>query len=154
MSGAYRKGLRQIVGGAAVPYGYTLVIATSVGVLMRTHGAPTSGDAFLLLAGAVLGFAGVALASGSGPETHGVTPETHGVTRDIDRLWVGVSSALAAAVGLGLAVLVTDGVGGPGAFGLVGLITTVAYFAIGAAGVALIERRSDRAQDQRARTPT
>jgi len=147
MSGAYRKGLRQIMGGAAVPYGYTLVIATSVGVLMRTHGAPTSGDAFLLLAGAGLGFAGVALASGSGPETHGVT-------RDIDRRWVGVSSALAAAVGLGLAVLVTHAVGGPGAFGLVGLITTVAYFAVGAAGVALIERRSDRAQDQGARART
>jgi len=98
MFGAYRRGLRRVVGGAAVPYGYTLVISTSVGVLISTHGPPDALNAFLFLGGAIAGFAAAALVGGTGPEAI----EVGG---GLDRRLVGLSSGLAASAGLGATAL-------------------------------------------------
>jgi len=54
------------VSASAAPYGYTLTIWTSGAVTTHARGVPSTGDALLLLGGAVLGFAfTAALAYGS-----------------------------------------------------------------------------------------
>src|SRR5262245_50991450 len=57
----FRHALRQRAGAAAVPYGYTALTAATFGVLIETHGPPTSVAAALFLGGAILGFALAAL---------------------------------------------------------------------------------------------
>ena len=131
---AYRSAQRRVVGGAAVPYGYTVVTWTSGGVLIESHGAPDLGGAFLFLAGAAVGFGAVAALGGTGSETHEVSAE-------IDRRGVGVSSAVAAAAGLGLSAGAAQFVDGAPAFAIVAFLATAAYFLVGAIGVSLLDRR-------------
>lgn len=147
MTDGYRRGLRTVVGGAAIPHGYTLVIAASVGVLVRAHGAPGTGDAFAFIAGAAVGFAGVALAGGGGPEVHDLT-------QAVDRRWVGASSAVAAAIGLSLTAPAAHATHGAFAFALVGLIATVAYLIVSATGLTLIERPPARLREHWTSTST
>jgi len=142
---AYRSALRRVVGGAAVPYGYTVVTWTSGGVLIESHGAPDLGGAFLFLAGAAVGFGAVAALGGTGSETHEVSAE-------IDRRGVGVSSAVAAAAGLGLSAGAAQFVDGAPAFAIVAFLATAAYFLVGAIGVSLLDRRPPTA-DRRHRSP-
>jgi hypothetical protein len=52
----YRKNLREVVGGAATPYGYTLSIWAAGATLVSVHGLPTTLAALTFVAGAVLGF--------------------------------------------------------------------------------------------------
>jgi hypothetical protein len=53
----YRKHLRTAVGSSAAPYGYTLATWTTGAALSHAYGVPTSLDALLFMAGAVLAFA-------------------------------------------------------------------------------------------------
>ena len=55
--GHYRKNLREVVGAAAAPYGYTLAIWAAGATLVSVHGLPTTLAALTFVAGAVLGFA-------------------------------------------------------------------------------------------------
>ena len=52
----YRKNLREIVEGAAAPYGYTLSIWAAGATLVSVHGLPTALAALTFVVGAVLGF--------------------------------------------------------------------------------------------------
>ena len=52
----YRQHLRAVVAASAAPYGYTLTIWTAGAVATHAEGVPSSLDALLLLAGAVLAF--------------------------------------------------------------------------------------------------
>jgi hypothetical protein len=53
----YREHLRTAVGSSAAPYGYTLATWTTGAALSHAYGVPTSLDALLFMAGAVLAFA-------------------------------------------------------------------------------------------------
>jgi len=53
----YRKNLREVVGSAAAPYGYTLAIWAAGAALVSLHGLPTTLAALTFVGGAVLGFA-------------------------------------------------------------------------------------------------
>lgn len=55
--GHYRKNLREVVGSAAAPYGYTLAIWAAGAALVSLHGLPTTLAALTFVGGAVLGFA-------------------------------------------------------------------------------------------------
>jgi hypothetical protein len=52
----YRKNLREVVGSAAAPYGYTLSIWAAGATLVSVHGLPTALAALTFVVGAVLGF--------------------------------------------------------------------------------------------------
>ena len=52
----YRKNLREVVGAAAAPYGYTLSIWAAGATLVSVHGLPTTFAALTFVVGAILGF--------------------------------------------------------------------------------------------------
>jgi predicted permease len=53
----YKLAMASVVGGSAVPYGYTLVIWTSGAALERRHGTPQLTQGYLFIVGAVAAFA-------------------------------------------------------------------------------------------------
>jgi hypothetical protein len=109
-----RERLRSSVRQAAVPYGFTVVIWTSGGVLIETHGAPNVLDAYLFLAGAC---GAVALASAIAGRGTAAGPHRG-----------SLASGVAAAVALGCAALVAHAVSGEIAYFLVGLVAALVYF--------------------------
>lgn len=134
---AYRRSLRRVVAGAAIPYGYTVLVWTSGGVLIETHGPPSAASAFLFLGGAVLAFAAVSLLGGAGPENAEDSA-------DLDGRWAGLSSGIAAAVGLGAAVIVAYVFASSLAFPLAALLATALYLVVSGAGMVLADRVDPR----------
>ncbi|MDQ3241051.1 MAG: hypothetical protein M3515_01825 [Actinomycetota bacterium] len=134
---AYRRSLRRVVAGAAIPYGYTVLVWTSGGVLIETHGPPSAASAFLFLGGAVLAFAAVSLLGGAGPENAEDSA-------DPDGRWTGLSSGIAAAVGLGAAVIVAYVFESSLAFPLAALLATALYLVVSGAGMVLADRVDPR----------
>lgn len=134
---AYRRSLRRVVAGAAIPYGYTVLVWTSGGVLIETHGPPSAASAFLFLGGAVLAFAAVSLLGGAGPENAEDSA-------DLDGRWAGLSSGIAAAVGLGAAVIVAYVFESSLAFPLAALLATALYLVVSGAGMVLADRVDPR----------
>jgi Na+-translocating ferredoxin:NAD+ oxidoreductase RnfA subunit len=127
---AWRGGVHHVVSGASIPYGYTLTVSGTVGVLIHAHGTPDTLDAVLYVLGAALGFALAALADvrdGDGP-------------LGADPRWVGATSAVAAAAGIGLASPVAHISAKTLAFALTGLVATLVYIVLAAAGAAVVER--------------
>ncbi len=134
---AYRRSLRRVVAGAAIPYGYTVLVWTSGGVLIETHGPPSAASAFLFLGGAVLAFAAVSLLGGAGPENAEDSA-------DLDGRWAGLSSGIAAAVGFGGAVIVAYVFESSFAFPLAALLATALYLVVSGAGMVLADRVDPR----------
>ena len=97
-----RDRLRWSVDRAAVPYGFTVVLWTSGGVLIERHGAPDLLQAYLFLAGACGAVALAALLAGRG--------DADGAERG------PLASAVGAAVGLGCAGVVAHAVSGDVAY--------------------------------------
>lgn len=127
MSDAWRRGLPTVVDGAAIPYGYTLVVAASGGVLIHTHGPPGSGAAYRFL-----GRGGGRPRPGPrrGPGPIGAPMS------DAPDPRLAVVGGVAAAVALGLADLVAEAVDGHAAFPLATFVATVAYLGLAGAGAA------------------
>jgi hypothetical protein len=123
-SGTLRAALATVVAASAVPYGYTLTIWTSGAVTTHARGIPTTGDALLLLTGAVLGFA-ITAALAYGHPSELLAAREHGSVR----LWGGfhlVSVGLA----IGAAALATEVVKDPVVWMIVGLAATVVYLVV------------------------
>jgi hypothetical protein len=128
----FRNALRQRAGATAVPYGYTALTASTFGVLIDTHGPPTSGAAALFLTGAILGFTLAALPGASDDEAsaHEVTPAV-----------TGLASGAAAAAAFGIGALLAHAIDGEISFGAVALAVTAVYLGVGAFAAALIDHR-------------
>lgn len=95
-----RTALTTVIAASAVPYGYTLAIWGTGAMLVRSRGAPTTGETFIFAAGAIAGFyltERLLLL---------LTEETLGRVKPIDRYddrvfaglldWIAVGAALAA----------------------------------------------------------
>jgi hypothetical protein len=52
----YRAALATVLGGSALPYGYTVTVWTSGMMLTRERGIPSVGEVFLFMVGAVSAF--------------------------------------------------------------------------------------------------
>jgi hypothetical protein len=130
----YRQALDRTVGGAAVPYGYTILTASAGGVLINTHGPPGVGAAGLFLGGAAAGFCATALVTGQGGADGGRAGGPGAAAQ-------GLCSGAAAAAGLALSAPLAHAIAGAVAFGLVSFTATVAYLGLGALATALIDRR-------------
>lgn len=57
------EALRAVLGGSAVPYGYTLTVLASHSILSHSHGAPTIVEVLLFVIGAIGSFTLLALLS-------------------------------------------------------------------------------------------
>jgi hypothetical protein len=128
----YRHALRRRAGATAVPYGYTALTASAFGVLIETHGPPTSAAAALFLAGAVLGFTCTALLASTGGSGH---------ADDAAPALTGLATGAAAAAAFGVAALLAHVIHGDVSFGAVALAATAVYLGVGALAGALIDRR-------------
>ena len=127
-----RLALRQRASAAAIPYGYTVLTASSFGVLIETHGPPTSVAAALFLAGAVLGFTLVALCGATSTSVGGA---------EAAPVPAGLMSGLAAAAGFAASAPIAHALDGRAAFGAVALTATTVYLGAGAVVAALIAHR-------------
>lgn len=126
MSGiGYRQHLRAVVAASSAPYGYTLTVWTAGAIATHAENAvPSSGDALLLLLGAITGFGAVgAYAFGS---VNGVLAP--GPRRDV-RVWGGMHLP---SVGLSIVLVtaLTALVHGHLVWPLVGFTATATYLLV------------------------
>ena len=110
-----RSGYRTVL-----PFGFPVVMWTTGGVLIAHHGAPTLFEAYLFLAGAVVGFGAVAPLAGGRPAAE---------------FREGVASAVGAAVALGCGGACAS-IPGRAAYFAVALVSTLAYYLARAAAAA------------------
>lgn len=93
------EALRAVLGGSAVPYGYTLTVLSSHSILSRSHGAPTILDILLFVVGAIGAFTLLALLSGRA--TARSLPATRG-----DLIRAGTMQVFAIGAAFGATVLI------------------------------------------------
>lgn len=125
----FRDGLATTLAGAAIPYGYTLVVWSTGSVLADAHGSPDVVRVVMFVAGAAGGYALLRLVSTRG-EVHGIK----GISRNLFRAMATQGLAISAAVAV--AVLIAK------LWGLIGwplapFLSTVAYLT----GTAISEAR-------------
>ena len=134
----YRTALQGAVAASAAPYGYTLTIWTSGGVLIHRRGIPSAWGALLFMVGAVLGFALVGLAAygGFGP-MRPAQPAAFSLWQALHVVSVGAA--------IGSAALVGRIVHSPAAWFLGGLLATLLY--LGVVGVQLVLGRRPPGRD-------
>ncbi|MFN8202396.1 MAG: hypothetical protein U0S48_07515 [Solirubrobacteraceae bacterium] len=97
-----RAGLGTIVAASAAPYGYTISIWSSGAVLLRSRGVPSVAEVFAFLAGALAGFAVMALAA------HGAVTRSESLDHASDRVVAGALHWLAAGAAVGAAALLAE----------------------------------------------
>ncbi len=112
------------------PYGYTLTIWTTGGVLTHAQGLPSTLDALLFMSGAVGGFALLGLAA-FGDVHARVQLEPHPPA-----LWGGLH-VLSIGIAIAAATLIAHQVHNAGAWPLGGFASTLIYLAVLAAQLAL-----------------
>jgi hypothetical protein len=122
---SYRWATRQAVSMSLGPYGYTVTIWTSGGVLIHTRGAPSAIDALLFMLGAVTGYASVGIASFGSPRARALAVRPPAIWAGFH--WVGIGMAI------GAATLVAHFVHNTAAWALGGFAVTGIYLlALGA----------------------
>ena len=126
---SYRSATRQAVSMSLGPYGYTVTIWTSGGVLIHSRGAPSSLDALLFMLGAVSGYASVGIVSfgSAGARALSVNPPA---------IWAGFH-VIGIGLAIGAATLVAEGVHGTAAWPLGGFAVTAIYLLVLAAQLTL-----------------
>jgi hypothetical protein len=129
----YTDALRITVSASAAPYGYTLTIWTSGAVLGHARGAPTTADAFLYMAGAVVAFAAVALAA-----FRGLRARVPSQPRAFS-LWEA-THFFSIAAAIGVATLVAHLFANLAAWGVDGFLATAIYLTGTAAQMRLSRR--------------
>ena len=129
----FRAALLRGVDGATVPYGFTVLNAAAGGILIQTHGPPSTEAAMLFLCGAVAGFTATAsfAARAGGADAPQLAPHA-----------LGLCSGVAALSGFVCALPIAHAIDGPLAFGAVGVTVTSVYLSVGAVVVTLLEGRA------------
>jgi hypothetical protein len=116
------------------PYGYTVTIWTSGGVLIHTRGAPSAIDALLFMAGAVTGYASVGIGSFGTPRARALTVRPPAIWAGFHFLGIGAA--------IGAATLVAHAVHSIAAWPLGGFAVTAIYLLVLAAQLALAGLRA------------
>jgi hypothetical protein len=131
----YRAHLKTAVATSAAPYGYTLTIWTAGAVTTHEHGIPTATDAFLLLLGAVTGFAlTAAIAYGSPAQVF--APHQAGNVR----LWGGFH-LISVGVSIGATTIVANALGRHVVWLAVGFVATTIYLIVVSAQFTMADSR-------------
>jgi hypothetical protein len=111
------------------PYGYTVTIWTSGGVLIHTRGAPSSIDALLFMLGAVSGYASVGIVSFGSAGARALTVNPPAIWAGFHVIGIGLA--------IGAATVVAQGVHSTAAWPLGGFVVTSIYLLVLAAQLAL-----------------
>jgi hypothetical protein len=111
------------------PYGYTVTIWTSGGVLIHSRGAPSSIEALLFMLGAVSGYASVGIVSFGSAGARALTVNPPAIWAGFHVIGIGMA--------IGAATLVAEGVDGTAAWPLGGFAVTAIYLLVLAAQLAL-----------------
>ena len=119
----YRKNLREVVGAAAAPYGYTLAIWAAGATLVSVHGLPRTLAALAFVGGAVVGFAF------AGALAYGGIPGQLDQERGHPLLWGSLHFA-SVGVAIGAVALVAYFVEGFLAWPLGGFLVTSIYLLV------------------------
>ena len=99
---SYRWATRQAVSMSLGPYGYTVTIWTSGGVLIHSRGAPSSIEALLFMLGAVSGYASVGIVSFGSAGARALTVNPPAIWAGFHVIGIGMA--------IGAATLVAEGV--------------------------------------------
>ena len=126
---SYRWAARQAVSMSLGPYGYTVTIWTSGGVLIHTRGAPSGIDALLFMLGAVGGYASVGIVSFGSPGARALTVRPPAIWAGFHVVGIGLA--------IGAATLVAHEVDSTAAWPLGGFAVTSIYLLVLAAQLAL-----------------
>jgi hypothetical protein len=129
----YRSALRATVAASAAPYGYTLTIWTTGAILSHARGIPDTGEALLLLVGAVVAYALV------GGLAFGVLSE-HLVPEPARAVVSGGLQFISVGLAIAAATLVAHGVDGVAAWPLDGFLVTAIYLLASAFQLTLAHR--------------
>jgi hypothetical protein len=129
----YREALKETVVASAFPYGYTLTIWTSGAVLSHERGLPTSVDAVLFMAGALVGFALVGTIAFCGFHSG------HVRRLQIFSLWEAFH-LLSIGLSIGLATTVAHLLHSKAAWPLDGFLATIVYLTMTALQIAIVAR--------------
>jgi hypothetical protein len=97
-----RAALGTMVAASAAPYGYTVSIWSSGAVLMRGHGTPNVGEVFAFVAGALTGFAALALLA------RGTLTRIESLDDAGDRVLAGVLHWLAVGAAVGAVAVLAE----------------------------------------------
>ena len=111
------------------PYGYTVTIWTSGGVLIHSRGAPSAIDALLFMLGAVTGYASVGIVSFGSPRARALEVRPPAIWAGFH--FIGIGAAI------GAATLVAHVVDSTAAWPLGGYTVTAIYLLVLAAQLAL-----------------
>ncbi|TML60059.1 MAG: hypothetical protein E6G22_11770 [Actinobacteria bacterium] len=111
------------------PYGYTVTIWTSGGVLIHSRGAPSAIDALLFMLGAVSGYASVGIVSFGSAGARALTVRPPAIWAGFHVVGIGMA--------IGAATLVAHGVHSTAAWPLGGFAVTAIYLLVLAAQLAL-----------------
>lgn len=126
---SYRWATRQAVSMSLGPYGYTVTIWTSGGVLIHSRGAPSAIDALLFMLGAVSGYASVGIVSFGSAGARALTVRPPAIWAGFHVVGIGMA--------IGAATLVAHGVHSTAAWPLGGFAVTAIYLLVLAAQLAL-----------------
>ena len=136
-----RTQLSATVAGAAGPYGYTISLGGSIALSMHHLGSPGYGRVMLMMAGAVLAFVALELFA-QGSMRAGEPPREASTTVWGNAHLPSAGGAISSVWGL------IHAVHGPGAWAVVGFVSTFVYFAVTAlqrVAVAAVRERRDQA---------
>ena len=111
------------------PYGYTVTIWTSGGVLIHSRGAPSAIDALLFMLGAVSGYASVGIGSFGTPRARALEVRPPAIWAGFHFLGIGAA--------IGAATLIAHVVDSTAAWPLGGFAVTAIYLLVLAAQLAL-----------------
>ncbi len=133
----FRAALGTIVSASAAPYGYTISLWSSGALLIHLHGAPTVGEIFLFLTGALLGFALV------GSFAHGALRTTMPLSPGQGHVLTGLLHWFSVGLAVGSVALVAE-VPSWIAWILGSLIATSVYLLAASLQLALVTARTPR----------
>lgn len=126
----YRSALRATVAASAAPYGYTLTIWTTGAILSHARGIPNTGEALLLLIGAVAAYALVGGVAFGGLSEH-LVPEPSRAA-----VWGGLQF-FSVGLAIGAATVVAHVVEGIAAWPVDGFLVTAIYLLASASQLTL-----------------
>jgi hypothetical protein len=139
MARTLRAALGTMVAASAAPYGYTVTTWSSGAVLMRSHGAPSVAEVFAFIAGALLGFAAIAILA------RGPVKSQDSLDDPVDRVAAGMLHWLAVGCAVGAAAMLAE-IHGWEAWPLGAFAATSLYILAASLQLALVTARRGRAE--------
>ena len=133
----YAGSAKAVLQGSALPYGYTITLWSTGAMVMSKHGPPKPGSVFLFAAGAIAGFAVMALLLARASASDPVEPTSS------DLLATGMTHVAAVGAAVGAAALIAHLASGV-VWPLASFVATTAYLVLASLQLAIARRQGRR----------